>query len=530
MNHHQARCLLPDACRTLGLLLASVIIAVGLPAATALSAEAESPEMLSGQATGAFTSGQFEEAIEHYDAAASAYAESGDASGQIGALLGKGNAYLALGRYADATAALEDAHTRAKQLADADLLAATGASLGNGYLLAGRTDEAGILLGTAIADARASERWNIAALAASAQGNRLASMGRIEIAIETYREALQDAAWADDPLTVAKTRVNIARALQTAERFDPAREELLRAVAELTPLPPSHEQAYALVSAGRLLANGATRGSTSGDDLLRANRAFQAGAASAEAIDDRRALSYALGYQSDLYERSGRTEDALLLARQATFAAQRANAPEILYRWQWAVGRLLAEQGDVVAAIESYERAVYTLNTVRPDLVGGYRAGQASFREEVGPLFLELADLELQQAVVKTEPAEREASLLRVRETVETLKGVELADYFQDDCVAALKSRTVGIDKLADRTAAIYPIIFDDRIELLVSLPSGTKLYTTHVTSDEVEKVVKGFRGALERRITHQYRRPSRQVYDWLIRPIAADLDRKSVV
>ncbi len=529
MNHHQARCLLPDACRTLGLLLASVIIAVGLPAATALSAEAESPEMLSGQATGAFTSGQFEEAIEHYDAAASAYAESGDASGQIGALLGKGNAYLALGRYADATAALEDAHTRAKKIADADLLAATGASLGNGYLLAGRADEAGILLGTAIADARASERWNIAALAASAQGNRLASMGRIEIAIETYREALQDAAWADDPLTVAKTRVNIARALQTAERFGPAREELLRAVAELTPLPPSHEQAYALVSAGRLLANGATRGSTSGDDLLRANRAFQAGAASAEAIDDRRALSYALGYQSDLYEQSGRTEDALLLARQATFAAQRANAPEILYRCQWAVGRLLAAQGDVVAAIESYERAVYTLNTVRPDLVGGYRAGQASFREEVGPLFLELADLELQQAVVKTEPAEREASLLRVRETVETLKGVELADYFQDDCVAALKSRTVGIDKLADRTAAIYPIIFDDRIELLVSLPSGTKLYTTHVTSDEVEKVVKGFRGALERRITHQYRRPSRQVYDWLIRPIAADLTAEQV-
>lgn len=529
MNHRQARSLLPDARRTLGLLLASVIIAVGLPAATALSAEAESPEMLSDQATGAFTSGQFEEAIEHYDAAASAYAESGDASGQIGALLGKGNAYLALGRYADATAALEDAHTRAKKIADADLLAATGASLGNGYLLAGRADEAGILLGTAIADARASERWNIAALAASAQGNRLASMGRIEIAIETYREALQDAAWADDPLTVAKTRVNIARALQTAERFDPAREELLRAVAELTPLPPSHEQAYALVSAGRLLANGATRGSTSGDDLLRANRAFQAGAASAEAIDDRRALSYALGYQSDLYEQSGRTEDALLLARQATFAAQRANAPEILYRWQWAVGRLLAAQGDVVAAIESYERAVYTLNTVRPDLVGGYRAGQASFREEVGPLFLELADLELQQAVVKTEPAEREASLLRVRETVETLKGVELADYFQDDCVAALKSRTVGIDKLADRTAAIYPIIFDDRIELLVSLPSGTKLYTTHVTSDEVEKVVKGFRGALERRITHQYRRPSRQVYDWLIRPIAADLAAEQV-
>jgi CHAT domain-containing protein len=265
-----------------------------------------------------------------------------------------------------------------------------------------------------------------------------------------------------------------------------------------------------------------------GDRLL-ASQAFEAGAGSAEVIDDRRALSYALGYRSELYEQSGRTEDALLLARQATFAAQRANAPEILYRWQWAVGRLLAEQGEVGPAIESYERAIYTLNGIRPDLVGGYRAGQTSFREEVGPLFLELADLELQQAVAKTEPAEREASLRRVRETVEALKGVEPADYLQDDCVATLKSRTVGIDQLADSTAAIYPIIFDDRIELLVSLPSGTKLYTTRVSSADVEKVVRGFRGTLERRITHQYRRPSRQVYDWLIRPVAEDLAAEDV-
>jgi CHAT domain-containing protein len=506
-----------------------VLLALILSARFAAAAEAPAPEVRAQQAAQAFSRGQFEDAVEAFDAAATGFSESGDVKGRIGALLGKGNAYLALGRYGDAIPLLEDAQTQAKELADAELVAITSAALGNGYLLTGRADEAGTLLGAAITEARASGRWDIAARAGNDQGSRLASMDRLDIAIETYREALQDAERADDRLTAAKIRVNLARVLQSAERPDEARQVLVQAITELQTLPNSHEKAYALISAGRLFAAAAEGDASDQMGPLLANDALGYAAATAEAIDDPRALAYALGYQAELYEQAGRTEDALVLARQATFAAQRASAPEILYRWQWAVGRLLAEQGEIVPALESYQRAVYTLDTIRPDLVGGYRAGQASFREEVGPMFLELADLELQQAVAKTDAAEREASLRRVRETIEALKGVELADYFQDDCVAALKSRTVGIDQLADRTAAIYPIIFDDRIELLVSLPSGTKLYTTRVPSEEVEKVVRGFRGTLERRITHQYRRPSRTVYDWLIRPVAADLEAEDI-
>ena len=531
MNDHQSFSALPDGRGIRWILASFVILALALLAQTAAAASAEpdSPQVQARQAARDFSLGHFEDAVQGWGGAAAAYAENGDSKGQIRALLGKGNAYLALGRYPDAVLVLEDAHAQAREAADPELVAVANASLGNGYLLAGRADEAGNLLGIAIAEARASGRWDIAAQAGNDQGSRLASMGRLDLAIEAYQEALEDAERADDPLTVAKIRVNLARALRSAGRPDEAREELFQVVTELVTLPNSHDQAYALISAGRLFAT-ATKGEPAnrGDKLL-ANQAFEAGAASAEVIDDRRALSYALGYQAELYEQAGRTEEALALARQATFAAQRASAPEILYRWQWAVGRLLAEQGEVGPAIKSYERAVYTLDTIRPDLVGGYRAGEKSFREEVGPLFLELADLELQQAVAESEPAAREASLRRVRDTVEALKGVELADYFQDDCVAALKSKTVGIDQLADRTAAIYPIIFKDRIELLVSLPSGTKLYTTRVPSQDVEKVVRGFRGTLERRITHQYRRPSRQVYDWLIRPLSADLAAENI-
>lgn len=527
MNHHHCSHARRDG-RGLHWMLAA-LVALTLALSARISAAAEAPEVRAQQAAQAASRGHFEDALVAWGEAAGAFAAGGDAKGQIRALLGKGNAYLALGRHAEAVAALEDAHTRAEALADAELIAIASAGLGSGYLLTGRSDEAGNLLAAAIAKARAVGRWDVAARAGNDQGSRLASIDRVDSAVETYREALQDAERADDRLTVAKIRVNLARALQSAKRPDEARQALDQAITELRSLPSSHEQAYALISAGRLLAAGAESDPSNQMAKVLANDALTFAAASAEQIDDPRALAYALGYQSALYEKAGRADDALALARQATFAAQRANAPESLYLWQWAVGRLLAEQGDSVAALESYQRAVYTLNAIRPDLVGGYRAGKASFREEVGPLFLQLADLELQEAVAKVDAAEREASLRRVRETVEALKGVELADYFQDDCVAALKSRTVGIDKLAARTAAIYPIIFDDRIELLVSLPSGTKLYTTRVPSDKVEKAVTTFRTMLERRVTRQYRRFSMLVYNWLIRPVAADLEEQNI-
>jgi CHAT domain-containing protein len=118
---------------------------------------------------------------------------------------------------------------------------------------------------------------------------------------------------------------------------------------------------------------------------------------------------------------------------------------------------------------------------------------------------------------------------VEARNTMELLKGAELQDYFQDDCVAELKARTAGIDKLAPRTAALYPIILKDRLELLLTLPDGMKRFTTRVDSERLTSEIRAFRTRLERRTTHQYYPHARQLYDWLIRPIAAELERHQV-
>ncbi|MDX1433393.1 MAG: CHAT domain-containing protein [Gammaproteobacteria bacterium] len=479
-------------------------------------------------AESAFRAGQFEAALAAWAREAEAARAAGDGAGERRALLGQGDALLALGRYPEGLETLQQALKQADDAGDDALRAAVTASLGNAYLLSGSDEEAAELLRRGASLAREHGRPDVAASAEANLGTVFALRGRWEDAAEAYRAAIAAANASANPTLAAKTRVNLVRALQSGGMSEEAEVERERAFAGVRALPPSHDRAYGLISLARL----AVEPEDAPLDRARALEAYAAlneASTTADAIGDARSLSYALGYQGRLYERAQRPDEALELTRQALQAAQRVAAPEIVYRWQWQTGRLLAAGGDREGAINSYRRAIYTLQSIRSDLLTTYQRSSTSFREQVGPLFLELADLELQRAVALDDATEREESLRSVRDTIEVLKGVELSDYFQDDCVAALKSRTVGIDQIAERTAAIYPVVFKDRIEILMSLPDGIKLFTSRVDAAQLEATVRDMRTTLERRITHQYRGPSKQVYDWFIRPIEPELEAQGI-
>ncbi|HSH07437.1 MAG TPA: CHAT domain-containing protein, partial [Burkholderiales bacterium] len=259
----------------------------------------------------------------------------------------------------------------------------------------------------------------------------------------------------------------------------------------------------------------------------RSHAALNDALATADAIPDARARAYALGYLGELYELAGRHDEAQQYAQQATFAAQQANAPEILYRWQWLEGRVLKAKGETDRAILAYRHSIATLRAVRADLVAG--GSRTTFRESVGQVFFQLADLLLQRSATLSDPKLITQDLVDARSTVEVLKGAELQDYFQDDCVTALRARTAGIDRLAADTAALYPIVLEDRLELLLSMPDGIRRYSTPVSAATLTREIRKLRHLLEKRTTHQYLPHAEKVYDWVIRPIAADLQKANI-
>jgi CHAT domain-containing protein len=122
---------------------------------------------------------------------------------------------------------------------------------------------------------------------------------------------------------------------------------------------------------------------------------------------------------------------------------------------------------------------------------------------------------------VANEEQEVQKYLSEARDAVELFKAAELRDYFRDDCVDVLQSKITKMEGVSESAAVLYPIILQDRVELLVSLPNGIHRHIVKVSSDDFNETVHALRSYLETRTTREYLPLAQQLYDWLIRPLA---------
>ena len=266
------------------------------------------------------------------------------------------------------------------------------------------------------------------------------------------------------------------------------------------------------------------------DEMLyrQATESFASAATIAVALGDWRTESYARGYSGYLLEKERQFEQALEETRKAIFAAQKGNAPESLYRWHWQTGRLLKALGNEDEALSAYRRAVHILQPIRYEFSIGYQSRRHSFRDSVGPLFSELADMLLQRAGVNKDPVQYQALLVQARDTTEAFKAAELQDYFQDECVKTAHARK-SLDKVSHTTAVVYPIILPDRLELLVNFPDGLKRFAVDVRADVLTHEVRRFRKNLQDRTSQDYLPHAQQLYEWLMRPLEKDLASQAI-
>lgn len=500
---------------------------LSLPGCTKRSVVSEdpSPEYYQTQGLRFYQSGAFEEAATNWSEAARIYEQQAKPLAQSTVLVQLSRAYQALGHYRKAVQSLSAALELAKQADDPNHIAAVLGSLGNAYLLNGETVAASQYLQEGLQMARAVQDTGLAAVILNNLGNLLALQGKSNEALSTYAESATLARQTGNYAIAVRALINASREAIQQEKYDEARVQLGMASELGTRLEPSHDKAYSLVSLGLAYNDLRAHLPPDQDRLLRqAAEAFNAATRVARTTGDVRAGSYAWGYLGSLYEQQQRHEEALEMTRRAVLAAQQRYAPESLYRWQWQTGRLLKALGHLDEAIEAYKRAVDTLQSFRQEIALGDDRGRGSVREALGPVYFGLVDLLLQRAAKQPESAELVTYLKEARGVVESLKAVELQDYFQDDCVDALRSKTASLDVLSEKAVVIYPIILPDRTDLLVSLPAGLKLITVPVDSDTITKEIRAFRRRLEKRTTRQYLPHAQKLYDWLIRPLEADL------
>ncbi|HAA33493.1 MAG TPA: hypothetical protein DCE56_44450, partial [Cyanobacteria bacterium UBA8553] len=349
------------------------------------------------------------------------------------------------------------------------------------------------------------------------------------------------------PNTKVKAQINQLSLLVETKRFSEAQTLWPQVQSQLAQLPPARTAVYARINlAESLMKLSATLPNQERDNRDAVNQAAQQLAEAvqqAKRLGDQRATAYALGNLGRVYEQTGQLSNAQDLTNQALLVAQTINSPDIAYRWQWQLGRLLKAQGERKKAITAYTSAISTLKDLRSDLVSINPDIQFSFRESVEPVYRELVGLLLQPQDTESNPDD----LAQARDVIESLQQAELVNFFRQDCLTAFP---IQIDQVDQKAAVIYPIVLKDRLEVVLSLPKARSLrhYTTALPQAEVEEVFTQLRDIVARSSVDPNRsigakppeRPgsdapsssssssylplSQKVYNWLIRPAEQEI------
>jgi CHAT domain-containing protein len=251
-------------------------------------------------------------------------------------------------------------------------------------------------------------------------------------------------------------------------------------------------------------------------------------------LKNARLASYADGNLGLLRQKEGKLPQAIKLTEKAIYWATKANVPESLYRWQWQYARILSIQNRMPEAISTYQDAITTLESIRTEFSNCYGRQKAELRKESDALYLAYVDV-LLKAADGLGVTDQQEILKKARETVEKRKLFELREYFNDDCLGASAIKSTNVDELIETAVVVYPIILPDRLEIIATFPSrsgksGEKAisrhYMTRVSSKTVIKKANDFRRSLARLTSRDYLKHSKQLYDWLIRPLEQELAR----
>ncbi|MHB8766098.1 MAG: CHAT domain-containing protein, partial [Deferrisomatales bacterium] len=469
--------------------------------------------------------GAFGEARAQFETAARLYAEAGDGRRRGAALVLLGQASQFLGRHREAAAHLEQALSLARAGGDPGQTATALVALGNVRLALGDGEQASRDLNEALVLARQGGYGEVAAAAAHDLGNLRIFEKNPAGAVTAYLEAAALAEAAGDGPAAARARVDAASAAFQAGEAANALSLLDRGATPLAAGPDEYARAHALINAGVLYADlRAALPQEAGPLATRAHGALVEALGVAERLGDRRAASYACGYLGRLYADLGQDREALGLTRRAVLSAQQAGASEALYRWHRQTGRLLARLGEREPAIAAYRLAMAELQAVREELSSCYANPESSYQKTAGAVALELVDLLLRRASDLGDGEGAGPYLAEARDTLELLKVFELREYFQDDCLDAGRFAQKRLDEVSEKAAVLYPILLPDRVELLVSFAGRLKRFTLPVGVDELTRETRELRRKLVKRTTWQFLPHAQKLYDWLIRPLEADL------
>ncbi|NES19788.1 MAG: CHAT domain-containing protein [Symploca sp. SIO3E6] len=495
--------------------------------------------------------GQLEPAFRSWQKATVNYEQSNNPIGIIGSLINQAQALQSLGLSSKAEKKLQKVY-RTLQASDSSLQAIGYKDLGNAWRRLGKLNESRQILaeGRKVAELPTAKGALLLELGnterALAQraiviGKQSEAFSHTQAAIEYFQQAFDTSGQIQAPL-------NQLSLLVETEQWSKVAALLPQIQQSIANLPPSRTAIYAQLNFAHSLTclhpnldpEALSCQSRERSEQLKTQpteprieppswkeiaQILTTAAQQAQQLEDLQAQSYALGQLGGLYELTQQWSDAHNLTQQALLQAYQT--ADIRYRWEWQLGRIAKKQGDIDNAIAYYKAAVDTLKTLRQDLLTINSDVRFSFRDNIEPLYRAIVDLLLRTEGNSQPPQE---NLKLAIGEIDSLQLAELENFLGCDLSQRVQPAQ-KFDNLEQTAAFIYPIILEDKLAVISKLPGQPlKYHSNLIERTVVEKKLRKLRKALSRRDSGTVREIAKDVYQWLIEPLEAELKNSSEV
>ncbi|MEM7758261.1 MAG: CHAT domain-containing protein, partial [Cyanobacteria bacterium P01_A01_bin.40] len=287
------------------------------------------------------------------------------------------------------------------------------------------------------------------------------------------------------------------------QKSSDAVHSLLEAEVVLSALPDSHQKVYALIELAELTE----------DYDSRTKSVLDMAVEIAQKSDNQRVASFAFGAMGKYYESQQQYDKALSWTKQAQFTAQQAQAKDSLYQWDWQAARIYNAVGETEVAIEAYERAIASLQSIRTNTTQSQGNPLFAFQSDIEPIYRGYIEV-----LLSNNPGD--SDLMLALQTKDLLLLSELENFFKDDCFE-LETFT-ETDRFAylqkTNTAVVNTIILDNKIYAIWQLPNGKlRKYAINISQKQLNDLITQWRFDLENKENDSYLALSQQLYKLLL-------------
>ena len=484
-------------------------------------------QALHTQARLRYEQGETLEALRGWQRAGELYRLAGDPAAALKSTLNQAEALQRLGHANEASQLLTPLVASLERQAPSPLRAAAMLSLASTYQSQGNSQEALKLQHQSLATAEAIASPAAINGAHLAIANSQRDLGHTQAALQHYQLAQQASPDRLDRLQAQTAQLSLlvdSFQYAAAARLWPA---LLAAASELPTSGRSLDLSLHLATTLlRLYQEGPALPLAMRPQQVAIRSLLEHCLTDAETLADRRSRSIALGSLGHLAETDGAWADAARYSQDALQLALLLEAPELIWRWWWQLGRIASQQGERQTALQAYDQAIAAQRLLRQSIAGAGGTIQGAFRTSIEPLYRQYVDL-LTSGPGQADPE----ALQRSRQAIEALQIAELNDFFQEACLQPSK---LPIDQIDPRAAVIYPILLPNRLEVIVRLPGASGGLIAHAepladgelqrTVAELERLL--YANPIERSSSdsNALLPASKRLYDWILRPLEAQL------